>query len=284
MKKDKILNVIVFSDTHCGCQVGLMPPVIHLAHGPTVRQSRFQRAIWERWLYFWDEWVPRVTRGEPYAVVFNGDALDGRHHGSTHQVTHDLSDQANIAYECLAPIMDKCQGRFYYVSGTPVHGGEAAEDEERLAQRLGVIGAPGSKRSTHFELFMKVGSALCHITHHIGVTSSMAYEGTALTKEATEFYAESARDGEPAPDIIVRSHRHRHFEVRFPTHKEYGYCVVTAGWQLKTPWLFKRPGGRVAKPKIGGSLIRQGDEEFYTRHKTWPTKRSRTITPMFEVK
>jgi len=226
--------------------------------------------------------VPTVTRGEPYAVVLNGDAVDGRHHRATHQITQDLSDQCKIAYECLAPVVEQCQGRFYFVSGTPVHAGEAGEDEERLAERLGAIPEKETGRRTRFELYVKIGTALVHCSHHIGTTSSMAYEGTALTKEYNEFCAESARWRRPIPDVVVRSHRHRHFECRVPTSRGYGTIFTTAAWQLKTPFLFKMPGGRVATPQVGGSLVRQGDEEFFTRHKTWETKRSPTEIPMVE--
>ena len=34
---------------------------------------------------------------EPYAVLINGDSLDGVHHNSTTQISHNLGDQAFIA-------------------------------------------------------------------------------------------------------------------------------------------------------------------------------------------
>jgi hypothetical protein len=270
-----IRNLICISDTHCGDQLGLCPPTVTLAHGGTYHASSYQAAVWDHWHHFWHTWVPKVTRGEPYAVVLNGDMVEGRHHGATHQISADLADQNNIAYECLAPIIDLCQGRFYYISGTPVHAGEAGEDEERLARRLGAIPTEGG-RSTRYELYINVGQALVHTSHHIGVTSSGAYETSALAREFNEFCSESSKWGRPPPDILVRSHRHRHCEIRVPTHRGYGIIFVTSAWQLKTPFLFKVPGGRVSTPNVGGSLIRQGDEEFYTRHYTVETARSRT--------
>jgi hypothetical protein len=270
-----IRNLIVISDSHCGDQLGLCPPSVTLSHGGAYHASAFQRAVWEHWQHFWDKWVPNVTRHEPFAVLFNGDMVEGRHHGATHQISSNLADQANIAYEVLAPIVEKCDGRFYYVSGTPVHAGEAGEDEERLALRLGAIANEYGK-ATRYELYIKVGDCLAHASHHIGVTGSMAYETTALTKEFNEFCAESARWGRPIPDVIVRSHRHRHSEVRVPTARGYGIIFVTSAWQLKTPFLFRIPGGRVSTPNVGGSLVRHGDEEFYTRHYTVETARSKT--------
>jgi hypothetical protein len=226
---------------------------------------------------FWGEWVPQVTRGEPFAVLFNGDMVEGVHHRSTHQISHNKADQANIAWEMLAPVVDACEGRFYYVSGTSAHAGEAGEDEERLAERLGAIPDEIGCRS-RYELYLEVGNCLVHASHHIGISGSMAYETTALTKEYNEFCAESARWGRPIPDVVVRSHRHRHSEVKVPTDRGYGIIFVSSAWQLKTPFLFRTPGGRVSTPTVGGSLVRQGNEEFFTRHYTKKTARSTTET------
>jgi hypothetical protein len=271
-------NLIAIADLHCGDQLAICPPKITLSNGGTYHASRFQMAIWDAWHEFWNEWVPMVTRGEPYVALLNGDGIDGRHHGSTHQISQNKADQANIAFEVLSPVVERCGGRFYYVSGTPAHAGQDGEDEERLAERLGAVRDKTGNYS-RYELYIQVGKALVHASHHIGVTSSMAYEATALGKEYNEFCAESARWHRPIPDIIVRSHRHRHIEVRVPTARGYGIIFITSAWQLKTPFIFRMPGGRVATPMIGGSLIRSGDEEFYTRHFTKETDRTETEIP-----
>ena len=268
-------NLVVISDTHCGDQLALCPPKVRKTHGGYYCHSRFQEAIWNCWNEFWTEWVPRVTRGEKFAVLFNGDMVEGVHHGASHPITNNKADQANIAYEALSPVVELAEGRLYYVSGSRAHAGEAGEDEEKLAERLCAI-KDESGCSSRYELFIGVGDCLVHASHHIGVTGSQAYEATAPSKEYNEFCAESARWGRVAPDVVVRSHRHRHSEVRFPTSRGYGIIFVTSSWQLKTPFLFRTPGGRTSTPTIGGSLIRMGDEEFYTRHKTWETARSKT--------
>ena len=271
---ERVNNCVVISDTHLGDQLALCPDRVRLRHGGYYIPSKFQQFINEKWKEFWNVWVPTVTRNEKYCVVLNGDLMEGRHHKAQHPISQDKSDQEAIAYEILAPIIDKCQGRFYIIGGTEAHAGISSEDEEKLAQKLGAIPDETGHRS-RFELFLKIGGALCHFAHHIGTTSSMSYESTALGKEYSEFCAESARWGDPIPDVVVRSHRHRHMEVKIPTSRGDGIIFVTAAWQLRTPFTFKLPGGRVVPPMIGGSLIRQGDEEFYTRHCIWKTQRSR---------
>ena len=78
-KEPPVKNLVVISDTHCGCQLALCPSKIRLDNGGTYHASRFQTEILTCWNYFWTQWVPQVTRGEPFAVVLNGDAMDGRH-------------------------------------------------------------------------------------------------------------------------------------------------------------------------------------------------------------
>ena len=109
MPRKPISNVVVISDLHCGCQLGLCPPGgIRLDEGGAYHPNKVQRRLWDIWLNkFWKDFVPTATKGEPYAVVCNGDAIDGTHHSATHQISHNLEDQSEIAYRCLAPIVDK---------------------------------------------------------------------------------------------------------------------------------------------------------------------------------
>ena len=91
-----IKNVVVISDTHCGCQLGLCPPVVNLDNGGTYVQSSLQKKLWEMWNEFWDVWIPMVTKGEPYIIVHNGDAIDGVHHNSVTQITHNKIGRAHV--------------------------------------------------------------------------------------------------------------------------------------------------------------------------------------------
>ncbi len=246
--------------------MALCPPTgATLDNGGTYLPSALQLKLWAIWREFWDEWVPTATKGEPFAVVMNGDILDGVHHKATTQISQDLEDQANIAEEILRPIVELCEGRFYMTRGTDAHVGQSGVDEEKLAKRLGAKKNEIGQRA-RFELWLKMESRLLHFAHHIGTTGSMAYETSAVMKELSEMYADSARWGNQTPDVISRAHRHRHIEVRVPTKNGYGIAYTTPAWQLKTPFSYRIPGGRVSQPQIGGSLIRLGDRELFTAH------------------
>lgn len=274
-KKKPVNNVIVVSDLHCGCRMGLLAPEgAVLDGGLEVKPSRLQLKVWELWTEFWDVWVPKVTRGEPYVVVINGDSLDGVHHNSTTQVSHDLNDQANIAADILRPVAERAEA-FYMIRGTEAHGGPSGVEEERLAKSLGAV-RTNYQHATH-ELWLEVGNCLVHFLHTIGTTGSAAYESSGPQKELINAYAESGQWGRRPPNVVVRSHRHRHIEIRVPTSLGYGIVFVTCGWQLKTPFAYKIAGARQSQPQIGGSLIRQGDEDWFTRHMVWTIDRPTVV-------
>jgi hypothetical protein len=263
---DQISNLVVISDTHCGCRLGLCPPgPVMLDEGVKYFPSDVQSRVWAWWEEFWGEWIPDVTRGEPYAVVVNGDATDGRHHGSVTQISHNLDDQAKIARLIMAPVVEKCEGRLYWIRGTEAHSGPSGEMEESLARDLKAIPNEIGQHA-RYEMWIRIGGkALVHVTHAIGATGSMAYESTAPMKELTETYVEAGRWHDEPPDVVVRSHRHRNIEVRIQTYKGFCTACTTGGWQLKTPFVYRGPA-RMSVPQIGGSLVRHGDEDTYTRH------------------
>ena len=266
-----INNLVVVSDLHCGCRVGLCPPRIKMDEGGWYEHGAVQTQLLRWWGEFWDEWVPRVTRNEPFAVLINGDALDGKHHNAKSQISDNFADQENIAAAMLEPLVEKCQGRLYMVRGTEAHVGASAENEERLARRIGAF--EKNNQHTQYEYWFRVGDGLIHASHHIGTTGRAAYETSALMAELMEMYVEASKWREEPPDVVVRSHRHRHIKVEVPTANTYGIVFTTPGWQAKTPFVYKIPGGRVTRAQFGGAIIRQGNEELYTRHNTFSLDR-----------
>lgn len=262
-KAEIIRNLAVISDQHAGSRSGLCPPRVKLDEGGYYTPSVLQKKVYKLWLEYWNDWIPKVTHGEPFVVVNNGDALDNRHHKVT-DIIPNLADQEEIAYRLLAPVVDLCEGRYFHIRGTEAHSGPAAEDEERLAKRLGAIPDENGRYSRD-ELWIQVGDGLCHIMHHIGTAGSTAYESSALMRELAEEYVEAGKHREEPPDVVIRSHRHRCCKIEIPTSDGLGISITTPGWQGKTPNVFRIAGARLATPHFGGILVRQGDEELHTR-------------------
>lgn len=274
-KKQAINSLIVVSDTHCGCKLGLCPAEgIQLDDGGTYMPSKFQLKMWAMWEEFWGEWVPHVTRGDPYAVVHNGDAIDGVHHNSVTQISNNLSDQADIAYNIMKPVTELCEGRYYHIRGTEAHVGKSGAEEERLAKKLNAIANPEGQHA-RYDLYKQVGQGIVHLLHHVGSTGSQAYESTAVHKELIESFIESARWGRKPPNMIIRSHRHRCIATEIPFCNGTAKAVVTPAWQGKTPFAWKIPGARLSTPQFGGILIRFSDNRLYTEMKTWSIEPSK---------
>lgn len=257
-----INNVVIISDTHSGCKMALCPPGgITLDEGGRYMPSDFQVWMWAHWKYFWEVFVPETLHDEPFYVVHNGDAIDGMHHGTTTTITNNWKDQINIAYEIMAPVVEKAE-RYYHVRGTEAHVGPSAQYEEILAERLGAH-KDSDGNSSRYELWLKFGQQndlLLHALHHIGTTGSQAYESTAVHKELTEAYIEAGRWNRRPPDVIVRSHRHRAIRDTIPSHKGEAHAIVTPAWQGKTPFTWKIPGARQSQPQFGGLILREAPD------------------------
>lgn len=276
-----IRNLVAVSDTHCGCRLGLFNPdaPVRLDDGGYYRASEFQTQMWGLWREFWDEWVPTVTRGEPYDILHNGDVIEGVHHHATTQVSQNIRDQKAIAVAALLPEVEKARamgGRYFHIRGTAAHVGQSSIFEDEVAEALGAV--PNDQgQYARYDLWKRVGTPegpLVHALHHIGTTASAAHESSAVNAELSSMFVEAARWGRVPPDYIIRSHRHRSIAVDINTARGYGAAMVTPAWQGKTPFTWKVPGGRVSEPQFGGVLIRQGDEEFFYRRKVWTVDRS----------
>lgn len=276
-KRKGICNAVIVSDFHVGCRLALChPDGFETDDGGIYKPSAFQRKVWAMWRYFWDVFVPDATRGEPYYVVGNGDAIDGSHHNSTTQITHNLEFQRRHAHKILAPIVALAEGRYYHIRGTDAHVGQSGEDEEALARSLGAIPNEIGQHARP-DLWLRVGTSLGHILHHVGTTGSQAYEATAVHKELTEEILEAARWGNDIPDWIIRSHRHRYIRTEIPTARGHSIAAVTPAWQGKTSFAWKIPGARLSTPQFGGLVVRQSpDGEVFVRPKVWTVERSRT--------
>lgn len=259
-------NVVVVSDLHAGCRFGLCPAeLVPMDGGGWYEPSVLQRKVHAWWEEFWGKFVPHATRGEPFAVVINGDALEGVHHRATTQVSQNMADQQEIARRLLEPVRDACKGRLWMVRGTEAHVGSAGEHEERLASALGArrTAEAGDTRS-HWELVLTLGERRIHFTHHIAVAHSPFTRTSALLREMVNHYVEAGQWGDRPYSMLVRSHRHEHDEIS--EHAAFGKITAfsTPAWQLKTPYVY-RISARMKQPQVGGVVIRLADGELFTR-------------------
>lgn len=274
-----IRQAIIISDTHFGCKVAICPKGFQIDEGVKYQPSRIQRKIQAYWEIFWGEWVPEVTKGEPFAVIHVGDVIEGLHHRNTTPITPDLSVHRRLAIQMLKPVVAACDGLYYQIRGTDAHVGPSGQEEETVAETLGAIPDADGRYARH-ELWKMVGHGLVHCLHHIGTTGSAAYEGTAPNRELVNAFVEAGRWGDRPPDVIVRAHRHRSYRLTMPGASAVPEAkigektvIITPAWQGKTPFTFRISGVRQSQPQFGGWLIREGEGTFYFRSKEWRLER-----------
>jgi len=275
-KPPPVESLVVISDTHIGCKLGLMPKGrVRLDEGGHYSNSPIQRKIRKVWDYFWEEHVPSATGGKPFDLVFNGDIIDGAHHNTSSIWSSNIKDQRKAAVEVMAPVVAKARN-YYHIRGTSVHVGEAGSDEEAIAEMLGAIPDQQGNYARN-ELWYRLGDYLGHILHHVGTTSRVAYESSAVMAELAEAFVHSAQWGERHPDFIVRSHRHRYIEVRIPSDRGYALACTLPSFQGKSSYAWKIAGARQTTPQFGGIVIRVKKDELYTRPCVWSPPRARAV-------
>jgi len=277
-----VSKLVVVSDLHAGCRLGLCPSGgVTLDDGGIYLPSGLQLKLWGMWREFWEDFVPEATDGEPWGLVVNGDAIDGVHHGTTTQVSHNVLDQVRMAHEILEPVVAR-SAAYYHVRGTEAHAGKSGHLEEQLAESLGAVPNRVGQYARH-DLWKTLGGHLVHLAHHVG--SGGGSEAAAPYRELQQVFSESARWGRTPPDVIVRSHRHRFIVTEIPTGRVVGAergrspsgtaaCVVTPGWQGRTPFSFKSSNGRVGSPQFGGVVLSEAGGELTIKRRIWTIQRS----------
>lgn len=268
MRRSKIRQAFVFTDTHAGCSHALCHPDGHARDdGGLYKPSPFQRKLWGLYEYLLADWLPRATRGEPYVVVHCGDALDGVHHRSVYQWTHNLETQVRAAEAVIRPALKGAEA-YYHIRGTEAHVGQSAQDEERLARNLGAVPNEDGQHA-RWELRLRLGQALVHFAHHVSVTGSSRGETTGIHAELIEAFIQASRWGGESPDVVIRGHRHTWASTCIATSRGSAISATLPGWQAKTPFAFRIVGARQAQPQFGGVLIVADDDDVYIRHRVW---------------
>lgn len=223
VKKRPIRHVIVVSDIHAGASAAIMPPEFVTLEGQTVRANPLQRWYWDVWRELCDEWVPAVTRGEPFALVVNGDLVEGpTHHRTTEVVSLEWGDHMDLAVEVLKPLSDAAAATFI-TEGTSCH---VENVEHGIARRLKAIGPNGTPAAWK-RLDLTICGHRCIFQHHISTSARTWTEATALGAALANEQLEAARAGERPPSLLASAHRHR--PGMYQTSS--GLSLVTGAWQ-----------------------------------------------------
>lgn len=220
-------RVAVFiSDLHCGSPSGLLPPeLVNLDDNP-IGQNPFQRWLWKCWEDCWGWALDEIGR-DPWALIVNGDIIEGNHHGTRELISPRDEDHGTAAYHALTPLV-KAAAATYMVQGTECHTGEA---EHKMATRWKTEGlavrTPDSRRASWPSLRLEIAGCLNHIAHHINTTSRPYLEGSQPSIHLGVERVEAARTNSGVPRCVWRAHRH----VFGSWRDAHGCLTVTPPWK-----------------------------------------------------
>jgi len=222
-----VRHILAVSDLHCGSTVGLCPPDFKMCKGGTYGLNRSQQWLWVHWCKLTRQAV-EAFHGEPFALVVNGDLIDGNHHGTQEIWSVNLQDHANAALELLAPIVAKAAATFVVV-GTESHTKEA---EYGIAEYLKAAPDNDNQCPAHNQLNLSVGEHRYPVrfVHHISTTSREHLRASRLSIHLSNTRTAASDAGHTPPKMLVAGHSH----VADVYQRLDLACVTLPAWQLLT--------------------------------------------------
>lgn len=231
------------SDLHVGSNFALCPPELDTGDSPT------RIFLWESW----ERFCQLAKDYQPFILVVNGDATEGRHHRANDLVITGLVQQWRAAGRTLRPLCDMAES-VYFTLGTECH---TLEDEQDLAEELGAVKGPDGY--AHTRLKLSVNGLVHEFRHHIGTSARPWTEVNGLQAALVSEREQCAIAGEVQTDILLSSHRHTGAMIR----TDGGMSITSASWQFPTRHVQKVVPH--ARPVCGGVILdysRAGPREW----------------------
>jgi hypothetical protein len=190
------MNIVTISDTHCGSNVGLMPPKFVRLDEITVDHNPVQEWLWS----CWTDLLKRLPR-KIDLLILNGDLIEGVHHQTNEIISANTFDHVACAIQALEPIVNRA-GRVVIVEGTECH---THSSEHSIARHF--------DRTTPTKAYPFWLAEVCGVVvsarHHMSCTSRIHLEAGAYSIEMRNEQGENERAGWPIPHLFFRGHRHR---------------------------------------------------------------------------
>jgi len=234
-----IRKVAILSDLHSGSTVALCPPELTIAEGLEVRPNALQRWFWACWLDTL-AWLKAEAAGEPFALILNGDLIEGDHHRTDQIIGRNISDHLAVAEAVLEPLV-KMAAKTFVTRGTECHVGDI---EAALGKILKAEPNPENGRHSFDRLALDICGVRLVARHHVSTTSRPWLESNGLGMELASEQLHAARNNEVQPRILCVAHRHvaGHIVVND------GLCLATPAWQGLTRHGHKVVGAARCKP------------------------------------
>ena len=231
--------LIVISDPHVGSTVGLLRPGFATAEGNEIACNPAQSWLWSAWEDMRAR-VRKIVGKSEAALIINGDATEGVHHGTTQVISNDPADHLGAAIWTLTPLAEMF-ARVYVTRGTEchTHGMEA-----KLGAALGAEKCPATGNRAADEWHLDVAGVPISVRHHISATSRAWTLGSGLGIHLAHEQLAACRAGYVRPRVLLRAHRHQ------DGYAEIGdsMIAVSGPWQLLTRHGHKVVPGSICEP------------------------------------
>ena len=222
MNNRPIRKVCIISDLHVGSTKGLLNPGFTTLEGNEIKLNAMQEWLWLCWERA-NNFIDEQVGDEPFALVVNGDVIEGIHHGTKEIWSPEVTDQRNAAVEILKPLVAKSAASFL-VRGTEAH---VQNSEAGIGSQLGCVRDEQTGLHAFDRLVLELNGIRHVFRHHIGTSVRRGLAGTQLSANLAEEQVEAANNGEKIPRVVVCSHRHK-YGLYQDTN---GLLVVTPPWQ-----------------------------------------------------
>jgi hypothetical protein len=236
-KPKKLGGVVVVSDLHCGSSVGLWPDGHETSTGNKIGlgNNLHQQWLWQCWQDATQRAIAHF-KGRGFALVVNGDCIEGRHHGTSEIVAALNHDHSMAAVECLRPLA-KAASVTYMTAGTECHVGDW---EKMIASELKAQWC-GDKA------LIEVNGTLMDVAHHMPTSARAYLEAGAMSISMGNARQNYSRVGHRVPKVFLRGHRH----VGGIFSDAAGLFMVSPAWQLLTRYGHKVVGDSICRPGVG---------------------------------
>jgi len=240
-KKRGIELIAIISDIHAGSTVAIMPPRFEMSDGNVVEANAVQRWFWECWMHA-NTWLSGIVGTDDFALVLNGDLVEGDHHHTDQIISKRLGDHVECARTILEPLSTRAE-RVFLTKGTECHTGDT---EASLGVALHAEKNPETGRSVFDRLVLDVCGVRFVARHHIGTTSRPWLETNGPGMELAAEQLNTVRNRERMTQVLAVAHRH----VGCHVATNEGICIVTPAWQALTRHGHKVVPSAKCKPGI----------------------------------
>ena len=217
----------------------------------------------------WDCWKDfnaqvdeaRQSLGASLYYLFNGDMVDGNHHGTTQILSGNPNAQAAVVNACMEIPLALKPEKIWMIRGTDAHVGQSACAEERIADGLRrdkrpIVTEDRTGSASHWHAKANFHGWRFDFAHHGRVGTRPWTKPNVVMNLAAEIFQDHAqvdfdRNQLPsAPHIAIRSHMHQFVD----TGNAHRVRVIqTPAWQLATSFINRIAPGKLAE--VGGVII-----------------------------